>query len=182
MSPSSLAASWLVCIYILFIYFWLCWVFLAAHRLSLVATNGGYTFLRWGGFSLQWLLLFTSGMVAHELSWTSTCGIFTYQWPDPCPLHWQADPYPLDHQGSPLLTSFISRRSFLAATGVLFSPPHSQVLDLPQDLLQHTAMASHSLYRHAVNRHFSSTPREALNIGFILALPRWEFFQLKKMI
>ena len=41
----------------LFIYFWLCWVFLAARRLSLVAASGGYSSLRWAGFSLRWLLL-----------------------------------------------------------------------------------------------------------------------------
>ena len=27
----------------LFIYFWLCWVFVAARRLSLVAASGGYS-------------------------------------------------------------------------------------------------------------------------------------------
>ena len=41
----------------LFIYFWLCWVFLAAHGLSLVAVSGGYSLLWYAGFSLQWLLL-----------------------------------------------------------------------------------------------------------------------------
>ena len=44
----------------LFIYFWLCWVFVAAHRLSLVAASGGYSLLRCTGFSLQWLLLLWS--------------------------------------------------------------------------------------------------------------------------
>ena len=186
MFPRCLLAC--LCIYInylliyLLIYFWLCWVFIAAHRLSLVATSGGYTFLWWGSFSLQWLLLFTSGVAAPELSCTSTYGIFPYQRSDLCPLHWQADSYPLDHQGSPHLASFISQRSLLAATGVLLSPPHSQALYLLRDLPQNMAMASHSLYRHAVNRHFSITPREALNTGFILALPKWEFFQLKKVI
>ena len=41
----------------LFIYFWLCWVFVAAHRLSLVVASGGYSLLWCMGFSLQWLLL-----------------------------------------------------------------------------------------------------------------------------
>ena len=39
-----------------FIYFWLCWVFVAAHGLPLVAANRGYSSLRCTGFSLQWLL------------------------------------------------------------------------------------------------------------------------------
>ena len=41
----------------LFIHFRLRWVFVAARRLSLVAASGGYSSLRWGGFSLRWLLL-----------------------------------------------------------------------------------------------------------------------------
>ena len=44
----------------LFIYFWLCWVLVAAHGLSLVAEIGGYSSLRCAGFSLQWLLLLRS--------------------------------------------------------------------------------------------------------------------------
>ena len=40
----------------LFIYFWLCWVFVAARGLSLVAVSGGYSSLWCMGFSLQWLL------------------------------------------------------------------------------------------------------------------------------
>ena len=43
-----------------FIYFWLCWVFVAARGLSLVAARGGYSSLRCAGFSLRWLLLLQS--------------------------------------------------------------------------------------------------------------------------
>ena len=35
-----------ICIFYLFIYLWLRWVFVAAHGLSLVATSGGYSLLR----------------------------------------------------------------------------------------------------------------------------------------
>ena len=42
--------------FILFIYFWLCWVFVAERGLSLVAASGGYSSLRCTGFSLSWLL------------------------------------------------------------------------------------------------------------------------------
>ena len=46
----------------LFVCFWLCWVFVAAHRLSLVATNGGYSSLQCVGFSLRRrLLLWSTG-------------------------------------------------------------------------------------------------------------------------
>ena len=41
----------------LFIYFWLCWVFVAARGLSLVAASGGYSSLRCVRFSLRWLHL-----------------------------------------------------------------------------------------------------------------------------
>jgi len=34
-----------------FIYFWLCWIFAGAHRLSLVVASGGYSSLRCTGFS-----------------------------------------------------------------------------------------------------------------------------------
>ena len=44
-------------IFLRFIYFWLCWVFIAAHRLSLVAASRGYSSLWCAGFSLRWLLL-----------------------------------------------------------------------------------------------------------------------------
>ena len=44
----------------LFIYFWLCWVFVAARWLSLVAASGGYSSLWCSGFSLWWLLLLWS--------------------------------------------------------------------------------------------------------------------------
>ena len=47
-------------IYYLFIYFWLRWVFVADHRLSLVAASGGYSWLRCAGSSLRWLLLLQS--------------------------------------------------------------------------------------------------------------------------
>ena len=42
-----------------FIY-WLHWVFVAAHRLSLVVASRGCSLLRCTGFSLRWLLLLRS--------------------------------------------------------------------------------------------------------------------------
>ena len=38
-------------------FFWLHWVFVAAHRLSLVVASGGYSSLRCAGFSQRWLLI-----------------------------------------------------------------------------------------------------------------------------
>ena len=103
----------------LFIYLWLRWVFVAAHRLSLVAASRGYSSLQCMGFSLWWLfLLWSTGsrsmgfsscgtwvsscgsrasqsagsvVVVHGLSCSVACGIFPDQGSKPCPLHWQAD-------------------------------------------------------------------------------------------
>ena len=49
-------------LFILFIYFWLCWVFLSAHGLSLIAASGGYSSLRCAVFSLWWLLVVEHGL------------------------------------------------------------------------------------------------------------------------
>ena len=93
----------------LFIYFWLCWVFISARGLSPVAASGGHSSSRCTGLSLSWpLLLRSTGsrragsvVVAHGPSSSVACGIFPDQGSNPCPLHWQADSQPLRHQGSP---------------------------------------------------------------------------------
>ena len=94
---------------ILFIYFWLCWVFISVRGLSLVAASGGHSSSRCAGLSLSWpVLLRSTGsrragsvVVAHGPSCSVACGIFPDQGSNPCPLHWQTDPQPLRHQGSP---------------------------------------------------------------------------------
>ena len=76
-------------------------------RLSLVAVSG-YSLLWSLGFSLQWLLLLQSTgsrcmgsvVLVHGLRCPPACGIFLDQGSNPCPLHWQVDSLPLDHQGS----------------------------------------------------------------------------------
>ena len=94
----------------LFIYLWLCWVFVSVRGLSPVAATGGYSSSRCVGLSLSRpLLLRSTGsrcagsvVVAHGPSRSAACGIFPDQGSNPCPLHWQADSQPLRHQGSPL--------------------------------------------------------------------------------
>ena len=61
----------------LFIYFWLCWAFVAARRLSLVTVSGGYSLLRCVGFSLWWLLLLQS-MGSRHASFSS-CGLWALE-------------------------------------------------------------------------------------------------------
>ena len=94
----------------LFIYFWLCWVFVSVPGLSLVAASGGHSSSRCTGLSLSRPLLLRSMgsrrtgsvVVAHGPSCSTACGIFPDQGSNSCPLHWQADSQPLCHQGSPL--------------------------------------------------------------------------------
>ena len=94
------------------------WVFITTVGLSLVVTSSGYSPFRCPNFSLHWLLLLQStgsrhtgfsscSMWAQQLGHTglvscpTACGIFLDQGSNPCPLHWQADSYPLHHQASP---------------------------------------------------------------------------------
>ena len=93
----------------LFIYFWLCWVFVSVRGLSPVAASGGHSSSRCAGLSLSRpLLLRSTGsrragsvIVAHGPSRSAACGILPDQDSNLCPLHWQADSQPLHHQGSP---------------------------------------------------------------------------------
>ena len=55
---------------------------------------------------LQYLQHEGSAVVAHGLRCSVSCGIFLDQGLNPCLLHWQADSYPLFHQGSPFSSFF----------------------------------------------------------------------------
>ena len=54
-------------------YFWLRWVFVAVHGLSLVAVKGGYSSLRYVVFSLRWLLLLQS--MGSRCTGFNSCGM-----------------------------------------------------------------------------------------------------------
>ena len=108
-SPWSCQSFFFLIFIYLFIYLWLCWVFVSVWGLSLVAASGGHSSSRCAGLSLSRpLLLRSTGsrragsvIVAHGPSCSVACGIFPDQGLNPCPLHWQADSQPLRHQGSP---------------------------------------------------------------------------------
>ena len=74
-----------------------------------------------------------SEVVAHRLSCSKSCGIFPDKGSNPCPLHWQADSYPLYHQGSPSLT--IEGFQFLSC----FKCQH-HLLSFVSLILSHTCM------------------------------------------
>ena len=113
----------------LFINFWLQWVFTALHGLSLIVVSRGYTLLWCVVFSLQGPLLLwswgsrhvgfrscsTQAQQSRLVSWRAGSqqlwrmvfidpqhvGSFWSQGSNRYPLHWQAESYPLHHQGSP---------------------------------------------------------------------------------
>ena len=103
---------------LLFFYLWLCWVFVSVRGLSLVVASRDHSSSRCAGLSLSRPLLLRStgsrragsAIVAHGPSCSAACGILPDQGSNPCPLHWQADPQPLHHQGSPL--NFFIRRAY----------------------------------------------------------------------
>ena len=109
-----------------YIMFWLCWVFVAVWAFSSCAARGllsrhsaqashcdgcsccGAQALEcvcrlssYGSQALEHRL----NIVPQVLSCYTVCGIFLDQGLNPCLLHWQADPLPLSHQGSPNLSS-----------------------------------------------------------------------------
>ena len=62
-----------------------------------------WTLGTWGSVVVARRLQSTgSVVVVHRLSRSVACGIFSDQGSNLCPLKWQADSQPLDHQGSPL--------------------------------------------------------------------------------
>ena len=99
-------------LFFIFLFFWLCWVFVSVRGLSLVAASGGHSSSQCAGLSLSRPLLLRStgsrragsAVVAHGPSCSLACGILPDQGSNPCPLHWQADSQPLRHQGSPRQT------------------------------------------------------------------------------
>ena len=114
----------------LFIYLWLCWVFVSVRGLSLVAASGGHSSSRCAGLSPSWPLLLRStgsrragsAIVAHGPSCSVACGIFPDQGSNPCALHWQADSQPLRHQGSPgIFLDYLTQLNHIQNSG-LFLP------------------------------------------------------------
>ena len=83
----------------------------------------------------------------HGLSCSLACGIFPDQGSNPCPLHWQADSYPLCHQGSPLnvMSTWHNPFGFELYSFVLFFMTDSWpwLPPRPRPTLQKTGVVSH---------------------------------------
>ena len=76
--------------------YWLRWVFVAAHGLSLVAVS-------------RLLIAVVSLVVELGLSWPAEYGIFPDQGLNSCPLHWQVDSQPLEHREVYALEFFFTK-------------------------------------------------------------------------
>ena len=81
---------------LLFTYFWLRWVLVAAHRLPLVVVNRGYSLVAVSGLLIAVASLamehrlwgaWASVAVAHGLSCPVAYGVFLHQGSNPCFLH-----------------------------------------------------------------------------------------------
>ena len=121
----------------LFIYLWLCWVFVSVRGLSLVMASAGHYSSRCVGLSLLWpLLLWSTGsrrtgsaVVAHRPSCSTACGILPDQGLIPCPLQWQADSQPLHHQGSPkTLINVGIEGTYLNRIKAIYDKPRGNIL------------------------------------------------------
>ena len=118
------------------IYFWLCWVFVSARGLSLVAASGGHSSSRCAGLSLSRPLPLRStgsrragsAVVAHGPSCSAVRGILPDQGSNPCPPYWQADSQPPRHQGRPLGIFKTSKRQNFCSRDL--SECHKQTIHL----------------------------------------------------
>ena len=88
--------------------FWLPWVLAAVHGLSVGAKSKGYSLLWSGASHCSGFSCCRTRTLEHRLRSCGAqtqllCGIWNFPgWgQNPCPLHWQADSYPLHQQGHP---------------------------------------------------------------------------------
>ena len=63
--------------YVIIHLFWLCWVFVAGCRLSLVAATVSYSSLQCVSFSLQWLLSFEAWILGTRASAGTARGLIS---------------------------------------------------------------------------------------------------------
>ena len=62
-----------------------------------------------------------SPVVGHRLSCPITYGIFPDQGLNPCPLYWQVEFYPLDHQGNPINAVYVQSCKNAVSLRIVFS-------------------------------------------------------------
>ena len=103
-------------------FFCLCWVFTVACGFSPVAVSGVYSLVAVLGL----LTVVASLAGVHRLSCLTEYEIFPNLGWKLCPLHWQADSLPLDHQGSSLPILLNDNLAWNKTLSVNFIPLHSE--------------------------------------------------------
>ena len=83
--------------------------------------------------------------MAHGLSCSMACGIFLDQESSLCPLHWQADSLPLNHQGKPLKLLLDSYRHDRIEQQIKSTIEHSFIQKIFINLLQCSRHCSGSM-------------------------------------
>ena len=154
--------------------FWLHWVFVACARAFSSCGEWGLLLVAVSGH-----LLATASLVAghrlstvmHGLTCSMALGIFLDQESNPCPLHWQADSYHLDHQevpssgsqllysllGLPWVTNLVERGVAPEARSnrTLLHPPRSPRGDCSGEV----CLQLRTLGQHPVERYACREPR-----------------------
>ena len=92
-----------------------------------------------------------SVVVAHGLSCSAECGILLDQGLILCPLHWQADSYPLYHQGIPSRMQILRRHSS-AHNATLFP----QIVDWTAESYRSSETFLRLLATKCLGSHFTS--------------------------
>ena len=98
--------------FLITIYFWLCWVFVAADGLSLVVDSRRYSVSVGGllivvvSYGRAQALGVKISVAGHRLSCSVACGIFPDQGLNSCPLNWHVHSYSVCYQGSPTISVF----------------------------------------------------------------------------
>ena len=120
--------------------FWLCWVFIAACRLSLILTSGGYSSLWCGGFSLRWLLLlWSTGFSSCGTAAQLLCDTWDFPRPgiEPVSLALQGRFLTTGPPGKPCLVTFLIEKQIKLLDGAFVICTVSKAVFLQEGSLNH---------------------------------------------
>ena len=98
-----------------------------------------------------------SVVMAHRLSCSEARGIFLDWGSNPCPLHWQVDSQPLDHQGSPGHI-YSSLTSMSVLPGISFRPGTAPYT------VGHNLIKAHAEVWHLYNDVYRARPGGIISI------------------
>ena len=116
--------------------------------------------------------------VVQGLSCWAACGIFLDQGSNQCPLHWQADSYPLYHQVSPNLFQAESPSNVVTTIELINLPRiHSTINSVP--LKEHFLSLSLFSTLDNVFKHFSSTCRLFKDTSFISFMSKSQVLRIR---